>query len=67
MDKDTSAGVKVFGCGMIGLILAMIWQTLYTNGVVVDEFVTGTIQSWEVMALIIIVWLIIGVVVAIAT
>jgi hypothetical protein len=67
MDRDSASGVKVFACGCIGVIMAMILQAMYDRGIVVDEFVTGTIQLWEVMALVIIVWLLIGVLVAVST
>jgi hypothetical protein len=67
MDQDSASGVKVFACGMVGVILAMIEQTMYDRGIVIDEFVTGSIQMWEVMALTIIVWLLIGVVIAVSS
>ena len=53
-------------CGIIGIILAITLQLLNTAGIVIDEFISGTITIREVQAIVIIVWIIIGVAVAAA-
>lgn len=62
MGKPFDKFIIVFTCGMIGIILAFIVYYLYSNGIVIDEYVTGTITIENVMALVIIVWSAIGVV-----
>ena len=54
----------VFGCGMIGVILSMITYEMNTRGLLIDEYITGTILITDVMAVIIIMFLLIGVLIA---
>jgi len=54
----------VFICGMIGIILAFILYILNLNGVVIDEYVSESLTIEELMAIAIIIWTIIGVVIA---
>lgn len=49
---------------MVGVVLAFILYGLYTEGVIIDEYVTGSITIEEVMAMTIVIWTIIGVVIA---
>ena len=48
-------------CGIIGILLAITIQMLNTGGIVVDEFLTGTITLREVQAITILIWLFLGV------
>lgn len=64
MDKPFEKFAITFICGMVGVVLAFILYGLYTNGVVIDEYITGTITIEEVMALTIIAWTVIGVVIS---
>lgn len=64
MSKPFDKFAITFICGMVGVVLAFILYGLYTNGVIIDEYVTGSITIEEVMAFTIIVWTIIGVVIA---
>ena len=66
MDKDVRAGVVTMSCGFIGVILAAIEYTLYNQGILVDEFTTGTVVISDLMAVTIIIWLLIGVAYAVA-
>lgn len=66
MDKDVRAGVTAMFCGFAGIIMAAIEYTLYEKGIVIDEFVTGTVTIADLMALTIITWLIVGVIMAVA-
>ena len=65
MDRDVRAGVTVMFCGFAGIILAAIEYTLYEEGVLIDEFVTGSITIADLMAITIVIWLIIGVIIAV--
>ena len=47
-------------CGIIGIILAITVQLLNDAGIIIDEYLTGTIVLREVQAVIILVWLIMG-------
>jgi hypothetical protein len=53
---------KVFGFVMIGLIISVIVYLLYSQGIVFDELITGTITIEEVMAVIITIMGIFGVI-----
>ena len=61
-DFDTLVIVLVFG--VIGVIVAMLCRTLYVREIILDEFITGTITITEFMTGVIILFLVIGVVVA---
>lgn len=61
-DFDTLLIVLLFG--VLGIVIAMIFNAMNTAGVVVDEFVTGSVSITDLMAGTIVFFLIIGVVVA---
>ena len=66
MGSETRTGIIVFCFIMAGVIMAAILETLYTNGIMIDEFITGTITISDLMAMTIIIWLLVGVIVAVA-
>jgi len=51
-------------CGLIGVVLAIAVQLLVNGGIVLDEFLSDTLLLREVQALIIIVWLGVGVLIS---
>jgi len=55
----------IFICGMMGIVLAFILYLLHINGIVIDEYVTGSITIENIMAITIIVWAMVGVMVAV--
>lgn len=61
---DFESLIIVLIFGVLGIIVAMIVNTLNTSGTVINEFVTGTITITDLIAGIIILFLIIGVVIA---
>lgn len=65
MDRDLSSGIIVFACGMIGLLFAGIEQALYNDGILIDEMITGTISITDIMTVTILLWLIIGTLIAV--
>ena len=65
MDRDVRAGVTAMFCGFVGVIMAAIEYTLWEEGILLDEFVTGSITIADLMAITIVIWLIIGVIVAV--
>lgn len=52
----------VFICGCIGIGLALILYILNAQGILIDEYITGSITIENVMALTILIWTLIGVV-----
>jgi len=66
MNKSVSAGIVVMLMFFGGIIIAFIEYALYTNGILIDEYVTGTITIGDVMAVTIIMFALIGVVIAVA-
>ena len=49
-------------CGIIGLLFAIIFQLLYDQGILIDEFVTGTITLRELQLGTIVAWEVFGLV-----
>jgi len=64
MGKPFDKFAITFICGMIGVILAFVFYGLYVDGIIIDEYVTGSITIEEIMALTILVWTAIGVILA---
>lgn len=58
-------GVRAFAismlCGLLGVLLAIMIQLFNSAGIIVDEFITASLTLREVQAIIIIIWLMIGV------
>lgn len=61
MDKDVKLGMTTMILGLAGLVIAAIEYELYTDGILIDEFVTGTISISDIMAVTIIIWLLVAV------
>ena len=62
MDRDVRLGVQTMALGLAGVIIAAIEYTLYDAGILLDEFVSGTISISDIMAVTIIIWLLIAVI-----
>ena len=67
MNTDIRAALFVLGCGFIGILMAALEKVLHDEGIMVDEFVTGTITLPDLMAVTIIIWILIGAVLAVAS
>lgn len=65
MDKNVGRGLIVLFFGLLGLILAGIEGLMYTQGTVINEFVTGDVTIEGVQILTIVVSLLFGMVVAV--
>jgi len=57
----------VFICGMIGIGLAFVLYLLNAEGILVDEYITGSITIENIMSITIIIWTLIGVVISVFT
>ena len=57
----------VFICGCIGIALALILYILNAQGIVVDEYISGSITIENLMAVTILIWTMIGVVLSAIT
>lgn len=65
MDSELRAGVIVLGSGFFGVVLAAILYVLHERGTFVDEWTqSATFNITELMVVVIILFLIIGVLVA---
>jgi hypothetical protein len=62
---NMDAAVYPVGFGLIGVLLAFIVDYLYTNSIWLDHVIEAPVTVTEVMAVIIVFWLILGVVVGV--
>jgi len=67
MDKDVRVGVVTMAIGFLGVIIAAIENSLYTDGILIDEFITGSVTIADLMSVTIIIFLIAAVVYAVAS
>jgi len=65
MDSDMQAVLAIMGCGFVGVIFAAILKILNDQGTMIDEFITGTITITDLMAIVIIIFLLVGVIIAV--
>jgi len=65
MDRDMQTVLAIVGGGFVGIIFAAIEKILYEQGTIIDEFITGTISITDLMAITIIIWLLVGVIIAV--
>jgi len=52
----------ILTCTIIGIVMAMITQTMYNEGIFIDELITGTITITDLMFAIVFLWVIAGVI-----
>ncbi len=62
--SDFNTVVIILVCGVLGLVNALILNNLYENGILIQEFVSGSITIETLMTLVIIVWLMVGIILA---
>ena len=65
MDEDISSALVVILFGLGGIITAGLEETLYNRGVMIDEFISGTISIADLMAITILIWILLGIVIAV--
>ena len=53
-----------FVFGILGVIFSMILKTLYDDGIVVDEMITGTITISDLMMMVVVLFFVVGVIIA---
>jgi hypothetical protein len=63
MGKESTALI-VFGFGGLGVLLAFIVERLYTAGIVIDELLGPASTITELQAIIVVVFMLLGVVIA---
>lgn len=61
-DPDIPRGACVIFGGMAGTIFAFIIKALYDKGILIDEFITGTITIADLMVMTVIVWVLLGII-----
>jgi len=62
--SDFDTLVIVLVCGVIGIVNAMIFNTLNDRGVIINELLVGTISITDLMIIVILVWLMLGIIIA---
>lgn len=65
LSREVRAGMTVLLMGLLGIIVGGMVYVLYETGIVVDEYITGSIQVEEVMAIFVLVFLLLGGVIAV--
>lgn len=64
MGRNERAFGIVSLCGIIGIVFALILQLMNDHSLIINEFLTGTITLRVVQVVVILLWQIMGVVVA---
>jgi len=64
MRGSIGAFLNVFVMGCLGIIVAFIIEVMNTNGILIDEFITGSILITDVQTFIIAIFVLFGLVMA---
>lgn len=64
MRQEARAFAIPMACGLVGILIAIMLQMLDSAGIIIDEYLTGTLVLREVQVFIIIIWIVIGIVFA---
>ena len=64
MRQEARAFAIPMACGLVGILIAIMLQMFDSAGIIIDEYLTGTLVLREVQAFIIIIWIVIGIVFA---
>ncbi len=67
MGGDWKKTMIIVTCGIIGILFAIMIQMMDTNGIIVNELLSGSITLKAVQTFIIILWTGMGVLIASAT
>lgn len=62
VDSSAPRGCCVLFGGFAGIVFAYILKALYDGGVLIDEFITGSIVISDLMGLTVIVWIMVGII-----
>ena len=62
VDSQAPRGSCVLFGGFAGIIFAFILKTLYDGGILIDEFITGSIVISDLMGLTVIAWILVGII-----
>jgi len=57
--------IAVVSFGGVGIVLDVIFEHLYTQGILFDEYISGSITVPDVMSVILIFWTLLGIVVGV--
>ncbi len=60
MDKNAKAFAIIALCGIVGVVIALLLQAMYGAGILIDEYISGTLTLRELQVGVIVVWLIVG-------
>jgi len=65
LDKDVVSALVVMLFGLGGIITAGLEEALYDKGILIDEFITGSITIADLMTITVILWILVGMIVAV--
>jgi len=63
--KEFEMMLVILVCAILGVITAMIANLLYTNGIIIDELISGTITISDFMFIIFFIWIIVGIIIGV--
>ena len=65
MRKEFQTMLIVIVCAILGVVSAMIVNTMYVRGQIIDEFITGTITIDDLMFVVFFAWLVVGIIIGV--
>ena len=65
MNENMRMFMTITGVGVVGAVIAAILNVLNDAGILIDEFITGNITMPELMAIVIIIFVLVGVILAV--
>ena len=64
--KNAPWPLTILICGVAGIVQAAIEYSLHDQGILLDEFTTGTVTISDIMIVTVLIWLLVGAVYAVA-
>jgi len=63
--RDARLALTIIVCALLGVTSAMIVKTMHDQGVIIDEFVTGSITLQDLQFMVFFLWLVVGIIVGV--
>jgi len=65
LKREFQAMLIVIVCAILGIVSAMIINTMYVRGQIIDELITGTITIGDLQFIVFFAWLLIGIIIGV--
>lgn len=65
MRKQFELMLIILVCGILGVITSVIANQLYTQGIIIDELISGTITINDLTFIIFFAWIVIGIIIGV--